>query len=84
MHGNVWEWCSDRHGEYPKSAVSDPTGPKVGSSRVVRGGSWSDAAASCRSASRTWDVSSLRGLNDGFRLALSSSTTPQGGDELKR
>lgn len=84
LHGNVWEWCSDRHGEYPKGSVSDPTGPCEGSNRVIRSGGWSDAAASCRSASRTWDVSSLRGLNDGFRLALSSSTTPQGGDELKR
>ncbi|MFM7929249.1 MAG: formylglycine-generating enzyme family protein, partial [Pirellula sp.] len=52
MHGNVWEWCRDRYGDYPKGAVSDPTGPKKGSSRVSRGGSWYYEAAGCRSAYR--------------------------------
>jgi formylglycine-generating enzyme required for sulfatase activity len=84
MHGNVWEWCSDRFGEYPKGAVCDPTGPKVGSYRVNRGGSWNDVAAFCRSALRDGNDPSYRSHNRGFRLALSSSTTPQGGDELKR
>ncbi|MFY7876677.1 MAG: hypothetical protein ACOVQM_14585, partial [Pirellula sp.] len=32
------EWCSDWYGEYPKGAVSDPTGPCEGSDRVFRGG----------------------------------------------
>ena len=27
MHGNVLEWCSDRGGDYPKGAVTDPVGP---------------------------------------------------------
>ncbi len=26
MHGNLWEWCEDWHGEYP-FAVTDPKGP---------------------------------------------------------
>ncbi|MFM7738591.1 MAG: formylglycine-generating enzyme family protein, partial [Planctomycetota bacterium] len=50
MHGNVWEFCSDRYGDYPKSAVSDPVGTGKGSNRVDRGGSWYFGAASCRSA----------------------------------
>ena len=28
MHASVGEWCSDWYRDYPKGAVSDPTGPK--------------------------------------------------------
>jgi formylglycine-generating enzyme required for sulfatase activity len=76
MHGNVWEWCSDRYGEYPKGAVADPTGPEMGSLRVIRGGSWNFAAAECRSASRDWSGPSDHGDDLGFRVALSSSGIP--------
>jgi formylglycine-generating enzyme required for sulfatase activity len=74
MHGNVWECCSDRYGDYPKGAVSDPSGPKVGSSRVYRGGSWYDVAASCRSALRFRIAPVVRYYFLGFRLALSSQS----------
>jgi formylglycine-generating enzyme required for sulfatase activity len=51
MHGNIWEWCSDRYGEYSKGAVSDPTGPRWGVSGVLRGGSWRFEAEDCRTTS---------------------------------
>lgn len=42
VSGNVWEWVSDWYGEdyYGLGDPRDPQGPKVGSMRVVRGGSW--------------------------------------------
>ena len=78
MHGNVWEWCSDWHEEYPKGAVSDPSGPREGSGRVSRGGGWGLVAAFCRSTSRNWYDPSFRDNRDnGFRVALSPSGIPQ-------
>ena len=43
MHGNVWEWCLDWHGDL-SSGATDPLGSSSGSARVERGGSWSNGA----------------------------------------
>jgi len=40
MLGNVYEWCGDWKGEYLGEDLKDPRGPREGTFRVVRGGSW--------------------------------------------
>ena len=72
MMGNVWEWCSDWHGDYPTGKVTDPRGPSSGSLRVFRGGSWLNDARSPRSATRNRFYPGFRYYDIGFRPALSS------------
>jgi formylglycine-generating enzyme required for sulfatase activity len=52
VHGNVYEWCSDWRGVYPRGPATDPTGPASGEFRVLRGGCWISAPADLRSAYR--------------------------------
>jgi len=68
MHGNVWEWVQDWHGNYPSGSVTDPEGPAAGSYRVYRGGSWFSYARNCRSALRLNYVPGDRSYYLGFRL----------------
>ncbi len=74
MLGNVSEWCSDKYGfgNYPTGSVTNPSGASSGSSRIMRGGNWSDEAKRARSASRFrgWPERGHSGL--GFRAVLAS------------
>jgi len=72
MHGNVFEWCSDRYGE-ELAGGTDPVGPKRGSDRVLRGGSWGNNLGSCRSSTRRYNDPSYRSGFLGFRVARSQS-----------
>jgi formylglycine-generating enzyme required for sulfatase activity len=68
MHGNVWEWCADWYGEYPRAAVSNPVGPAAGQCRVVRSGTWINFPAVCRSANRGKTVPTSWNFHFGFRV----------------
>ena len=68
MHGNVWEWCSDRYGSYPAKSVEDPTGPSEGSRRVRRSGSWYKYPWYCRSANRNMGHPAIKHDTLGFRV----------------
>lgn len=75
MSGNVWEWVSDWYGEryYTKSQKNNPAGPDDGGSRVLRGGSWTNAAKNIRASNRLRHSPVYRNYDSGFRCAK----TPQ-------
>jgi formylglycine-generating enzyme required for sulfatase activity len=77
LHGNLYEWTHDLKGDFGESRQIDPLGSKIGSGRVLRGGSWGGDAAGCRSAGRGIGSSTSRGTIGGFRVALSPSGIPQ-------
>jgi len=72
MGDNVHEWCSDWYAEdyYQSSPERNPTGPKTGTRRVSRGGSWRHQIKASRAAHRS-SLPPQYGYTDyGFRLVV--------------
>lgn len=68
--GNVAEWCNDWFGDYSWADTTNPKGPMSGTKKVLRGGSFNDTAAGCRTTIRqSLDPNTVRNTN-GFRIAL--------------
>ncbi len=76
--GNVWQWTGDWYSNSAyaaaaaQGAVQDPAGPKTGTLRVVRGGSWWCGACTCEGNGLFYRGKSLPEAafnNVGFRCA---------------
>jgi len=75
MSGNVSEWCFDYfHANY-QGAPRDGSSwikNKTENYRIIRGGSWSNIPAFCRSANRLGILPVVKLSTVGFRLAMNS------------
>ncbi len=69
MPGNVWEWCWDRYSAtyYAGSPIHNPRGPVLGTTRILRGGSWKEYPGYCRAADRGDHVPTGSFNHFGFR-----------------
>lgn len=75
MAGNVWEWVHDWHSSsyYATSPLNSPAGPREGTLRVVRGGSWLAAETRMLSCSHRHKVPpDTYSYGIGFRIACSA------------
>lgn len=68
MSGNVFEWCLDWYGRYPKNPPPDYAGPAQGTGKIVRGGTWYFLPSLARCADRASESPDFRGFIVGIRL----------------
>ncbi|MBO7565978.1 MAG: formylglycine-generating enzyme family protein [Bacteroidales bacterium] len=70
MLGNFWEWCQDWYDAYPNGDATNPTGPLIGTDKVMRGGSWMSESKYCNPKCRASRNPAIGYPDAGLRLAL--------------
>jgi formylglycine-generating enzyme required for sulfatase activity len=74
MHGNVWEWCED---DWQKNYINAPINGSAlitrSNTKLLRGVSWDNYPADCRSACRDYDVLDDAYDGIGFRVVCSAA-----------
>ena len=68
LSGNVFEWCLDYYEAYRGKDIVNRRGPKSGTQRIYRGGSWRSKASSLRVSARHFNLPNYSSNDVGFRL----------------
>ena len=74
--GNAWEWVGDFFAPYSTAPQTDPSGPAVGSTHPIRGGSWVDFTNFIRCSMRHHYPEGFVSYNLGFRVARDADGGP--------
>ncbi|MEA5515307.1 caspase, EACC1-associated type [Nodularia sp. UHCC 0506] len=76
MCGNIWEWCQDEWHKNYNNAPADGSAWLIDNQkRMLRGGSWFNNPAICRSACRDYGLAGNSNFNVGFRVACAAAWT---------
>ena len=84
MHGNAAEWTRTTFRPYPYREDDGRSDPSAEGPKVVRGGSWYDRPARCRSAFRLSFEPYQRVYNVGFRVVCEDAPPRQTVDAAQR